>query len=216
MLETTSDTIVTAHFLRNHKETNSKTKIEYTVTFVEIDEASNIRHHGTLTQLKKMGKEPEPPNHVPGLASGGPPTGRVGFAPTWKAKIYEHDLWVHYRGSFQKLCEVFKEKSAAVTGGEGLTLQIGGNPTLTPLALKIVTSAGQVGITGSTYIVGKLGLRFDTIGSANETKTFRYVNTGTVKVFVCQQPWTVADVKAALEAAIAQTLPGYIVPVTVE
>ena len=37
-----------------------------------------------------------------------------------------------------------------------------------------------------------------------------------MKVFVCQQTWTTTDVKAALEAAIAQTLPQYNVRVTVE
>ena len=97
-----------------------------------------------------------------------------------------------------------------------LTLQIVGNPTLPPLALKIVTSAGQVGITGNTYLVGRLGLRFDTLGSADGSKTFRLVDVGTMKVFVCQQTWTTTDVKAALEAAITQTLPQYNVRVTVE
>ena len=70
--------------------------------------------------------------------------------------------------------------SALATGGDGLTLQIVGNPTLLPLALKIVTSAGQVGITGSTYLVGRLGLRFDTLGSADGSKTFRLVDAGTM------------------------------------
>ena len=48
------------------------------------------------------------------------------------------------------------------------------------------------------------------------SKTFRLVDVGTMKVFVCQQAWTTTDVKAALEAAIAQTLPQYNERVTVE
>ena len=65
---------------------------EYSGYYLQIDEEHNIQFITVLGAIKKWGNRPPGPHYIPGLKSGGPHTGQVGFTRTWKIRISETDL----------------------------------------------------------------------------------------------------------------------------
>ena len=176
------------------------------VSYLEIDEAENMQHKQVLSKLKQYGNREPGPHAVPGLKSGGEPSGKVGFMRTWKMRISETDLHLHHR-SLQSFIDTFSSRSADVNNGTKLSLQVNGIDRLPPVKLKVVVSGDQVGFQGATYLASKF---FDLkkLGSTDDQVTFAWESTE--KVYVCLKSWSKEHVHGLLDDAVRSHMPSHI------
>ena len=122
-------------------------------------------------------------------------------------------LHLHY-GTLQAFIDAWTRQTAAANNGVPVPLHVAGIDALPPLRLRVVTSSGQVGIQGSTFVASKFFdiKRLGATGPMPDTFTWESED----KVYVCNQPWTQEHVRQLLVAAAARHMPNARVEVTLD
>lgn len=204
---------VTAHWRQALHEVNPNTGKEYYFTGLEIIEADNQQWLQILRAIKIYGKREPGPNALAGLRSGGAFT-TVGWKRMYTLRISDMDLRILHT-TLQGFRSAWATRTAAVNNSTPVPLRITGiGDALTRPRVDVMTSPeGQVAIGGATFLLKKSGVTIDTLGTNDGARTFSWESDA--KVYVCDKPWSAAQVRQLVAEAVAARMPAHNVDVQI-